>query len=100
VSHVSATATLTVRTAYDEDQDDAGRSNHAALVAHVMGCVMQVDGTTKENALPSLLTLAGGGAVEFSMAAWSAMTSGIDAEARHFVTRVEVETIISQPTGA
>ncbi len=94
VAHVETTTAVTVRTAYDEDMEDAGRANHTELVAHVMGCLMQIDGTTGENALPALLNAVAGDAVEFSMAAWSGTFPGIDVEARHFVTRIEIETLI------
>jgi len=94
VAHVETVATITVRTAMDEEMTDAGRENHNALVAAVMGCLLVVDETTGENALQDELNAVGNDTVEFSMAAWSGNTSGADDENRHFVTRIELDTII------
>ena len=94
VAHCETVTAITVRTGYEEDMEDAGRDNHAALVASVMGCIMQVDESTKENALPALLNAVAGQRVLFSMAAWSGNFTSIDDENRHFVTRIELETII------
>ena len=101
VAHVEAVTTITIRTAYDEHTVDAGRENHNALVASVMGCLMVVDETTGENALPGELNAVSGGAVQFSMARWAGSMSGIDDDARHFITRINVDTIIGpQPPEA
>jgi hypothetical protein len=94
VAHVETLTAITVRTGYEDGDDDAGRDNHAALVASVMGCVMQADAPTGENALPALLNAVAGERVMFSMAAWAGNVSSIDDEARHFVTRIELNTII------
>jgi len=99
VAHAETTTAITVRTAMDEEYTDAGRSNHNALVSAVMGCLMVIDETTKENALPAELNAVGSEVVEFSMAAWFGNTSGADDDNRHFVTRIEIETII-QPKQA
>jgi hypothetical protein len=99
VAHAETTTAITVRTAMDEEYTDAGRSNHNALVSAVMGCLMVIDETTKENALPAELNAVGSEVVEFSLAAWSGNTSGADDDNRHFVTRIEIETII-QPKQA
>jgi hypothetical protein len=94
VAHVETVTTITIRSAMDEEMRDTGRTNHNTLVAAVMGCLMVADETTGENALPAELNAVGSDDVEFSMAAWSAMTSGGDDENRHFVTRIEMDTII------
>jgi len=94
VAHVETVATITVRTAMDEEMTNAGRENHNALVSAVMGCLLVVDETTGENALPDELNAVGNESVEFSMAAWSGTTAGADDETRHFVTRIELDTII------
>ncbi len=94
VAHVETATTITIRTAMDEKMRDAGRENHGALEAAVMGCLMVVDETTGENALPDELNAVGNPDVEFSMAAWANSTSGGDDEHRHFVTRIEIDTII------
>jgi hypothetical protein len=96
VAHVETLTTITVRTAMLENMPDAGRSNHNALVAAVMGCLMVVDETIGENALPEAVNAAGNASVEFSMAAWNGNTAGADDENRHFVTRIELATIIQR----
>jgi len=95
VTHVETLTAVTIRSAYDEDQTDAGRYNHTELVAAVMDAVMRYDSATKENALPALLNAVAGNRVLFSMAAWNSTAGGIDAEERHFVTRIDLDTIIS-----
>jgi hypothetical protein len=95
VAHVETTTTITIRTAMDEEMPDAGRENHTALVVAVMGCLMVIDGTTKENALADELNAVGNEIVSFSMAAWASMSSGGDDENRHFVTRIDVDTLIN-----
>ena len=100
VSNVETTTTITIRTAISEEAVDAGRDNHHALVSAVMGCLMVVDETTHENALPAELNALGNESVTFSMAAWNGNTSGADEENRHFITRVELATIINPKTEA
>jgi hypothetical protein len=60
--------------------------------------VMVIDETTKENALPAELNAVGNASVQFSLAEWRGNTAGADDENRHFVTRVEIATIINPKT--
>jgi hypothetical protein len=98
VAHVETLTTITIRTAMSENLPDTGRANHNALVSAVMGCLMVVDETTKENALQAELNAAGSASVQFSLAEWRGNTAGADDENRHFVTRVEIATIINPKT--
>jgi hypothetical protein len=94
VAHAQTRMTITVRTAMSEDQANAGRNEHNAMTAALYGCLMIIDETTGDNALPAELNAIGNPDVEFSMAAWESSSSGGDEDARHFVTRVELDTII------
>ena len=97
IAHVEAVTTITVRTAMEQEMPDAGRENHAALVALVVGAVMVVDETTHENALQTELTTAAAGTCAFSMAEWNGSTAGADDENRHFVTKINLACIINPP---
>lgn len=95
ISHIQTRTTLTVRTAGGLGGDGESRDIHESLVAAVMGCVIIVDETTKENALHVELNAVAPDGVTFSEARWTGNTNSVDDDNGHFITRIELETIIS-----
>lgn len=95
IAHMQTRTTLTVRTSGGLGGDGESRDIHESLVAAVMGCIIIVDETTKENALHTELNAVAPDGVTFSEARWTGSTNSVDDENGHFITRIELETIIS-----
>ena len=95
IAHIQTRTTITVRTAITAENNTNARDIHDALVAAVMGCILVVDETTKENALHTELNAVATDGVTFSEARWTGNTNALDDENGHFITRIELETIIS-----
>lgn len=95
IAHIQTRTTLTVRTAITAENSTDARDIHDTLVAAVMGCILIVDETTKENALHTELNAVAPDGVTFSEARWTGNTNSVDDDNGHFITRIELETIIN-----
>jgi len=95
VAHIQTRTTITVRTAITAENNTDARDIHDTLVSAVMGCIIIVDETTVENALHTELNAVAPDGVTFSEARWTGNTNAVDDENGHFITRIELETIIS-----
>jgi hypothetical protein len=95
VAHIQTRTTITVRTAIPAENNTDARDIHDTLVASAMGCIIIVDETTGENALHTELNAVAPDGVTFSEARWTGNTNAVDDENGHFITRIELETIIS-----
>ena len=95
IAHMTTRTTLTVRTSATLGMGSESRDIHEDLVANVMGAIVIVDETTKENALHTELNAVAPDGVTFSEARWTGNTNAVDDDNGHFITRIELETIIS-----
>jgi len=95
IAHIRTRTTITIRTAITAENNREARGIHDALVAEVMGCILVVDETTKENALHTELNAVAPTGVTFSEARWTGNMNAVDDDKSDLVTRIELETIIS-----